>query len=107
MPLSTRTVRLPFAALILACFGPLAGASDASKLAATSNGDGLEFFEKKIRPLLVERCYECHSAQSKKLKGGLRLDSRDGLLKGGDSGPVGIPCLPEKRLIFKQFRFSS
>src|SRR5258707_7833421 len=106
MPLSTRTVRLPFAALILACLGPLAGAADAGKLAATSNGDGLELFEKKIRPLLVERCYECHSAQSKKLKGGLRLDSRDGVLKGGDSGPVVIPGQPEKSLLIKAVRFT-
>ena len=50
--------------------------------------DGVEFFDKKIRPLLVEHCYKCHSAQSEKAKGGLLLDTRDGLLKGGDTGPV-------------------
>jgi len=49
---------------------------------------GYEFFEGKIRPVLVERCYECHSAESKTLKGGLRVDSRAGLLAGGDSGPA-------------------
>ena len=48
---------------------------------------GVEFFEKKIRPVLVEHCYKCHSAEAKKAKGGLRLDSRANLLKGGDSGP--------------------
>ena len=46
----------------------------------------LEFFERQVRPILVERCYECHSAQSKRLEGGLRLDYRQGLLEGGDSG---------------------
>ncbi|MCA9195689.1 MAG: PSD1 domain-containing protein, partial [Planctomycetales bacterium] len=46
----------------------------------------LEFFEIKIRPLLVENCYECHSGDAKKLKGGLRLDSRAALLQGGESG---------------------
>src|SRR4051812_6223145 len=45
-----------------------------------------EFFEKKIRPILVENCYKCHSHDSEKVKGGLLLDTRDGLLKGGDTG---------------------
>jgi hypothetical protein len=51
----------------------------------------LEFFESKIRPILVENCYKCHGAEAaknKKLRGGLRVDTRDGLLKGGDSGPA-------------------
>src|SRR5581483_7833319 len=48
----------------------------------------LELFEKKIRPLLAERCFSCHSATAEKLKGGLLLDSRDGLLRGGDTGPA-------------------
>ena len=57
-----------------------------------------EFFEKKIRPILAERCYECHS--EKKQKGGLRLDSRAALLKGGDNGPAFVTGAPEKsRLI--------
>jgi hypothetical protein len=48
----------------------------------------LEFFEKEVRPLLVQRCYSCHSATSKKLKGKLRLDSRAAVLRGGDTGPA-------------------
>src|SRR5580693_2392096 len=48
----------------------------------------LELFEKKIRPVLVERCYKCHSARSEKLKGGLLLDSQEGVMKGGEDGPV-------------------
>src|SRR5262245_15081331 len=55
-----------------------------------------EFFEKKIRPLLVESCYKCHSEKAAKLKGGLRLDSRSALLKGGDSGPALVPGQPDK-----------
>ena len=47
----------------------------------------IEFFENKIRPVLVERCANCHSAQTKQNKGGLQLDSRDEILKGGRSGP--------------------
>jgi hypothetical protein len=66
---------------------------------------GVEFFEKKIRPVLVERCYECHSAESKKVKGGLRLDTRDAVLKGGDSGPALLPGDPEKSLLIKAVRY--
>jgi len=56
----------------------------ASEPTATSQ-DGTAFFEQKIRPLLVEHCYSCHSAEAKKLKGGLLLDSREGWQRGGDS----------------------
>src|SRR5262245_61444854 len=65
---------------------------------------GLEFFEKSVRPILVEHCYKCHSAQAqqdKKLKGGLRLDTKEGLLKGGDSGPAVIPGKPADSLLLK------
>src|SRR5213596_2436284 len=46
----------------------------------------IELFEKRIRPILVESCHQCHSATAEKLKGGLRLDSRAGLLAGGETG---------------------
>ena len=59
----------------------------------------VEFFEKKIRPVLAEHCYECHSATSKKLKGGLRADSRATLLRGGDTGPAIAPGKPEASLL--------
>ena len=55
---------------------------------------GIDFFEAKIRPVLAEQCYRCHSAEAaktKKLRGGLSLDTRAGLLKGGDSGPAVVP----------------
>jgi hypothetical protein len=51
----------------------------------------LDFFESKIRPILVKHCYECHAAGSKKLRGGLLVDSRQGLLEGGESGPAVVP----------------
>ncbi|HVK12774.1 MAG TPA: DUF1553 domain-containing protein [Gemmataceae bacterium] len=60
----------------------------------------VEFFEKKVRPLLVEHCLECHGAEGKKVKGGLRLSNRAELLAGGDSGPAVVPGDPAKsRLI--------
>src|SRR5436309_2562445 len=68
--------------------------------------EGFEFFEKNIRPLLSENCYKCHSAQSEKLKGGLLLDSRDGLLKGGETGPAIVPGDPEKSLLIKAVRYT-
>lgn len=50
--------------------------------------DDVRFFESKIRPVLVKHCYECHSTESGKSRGGLKVDSRDALLRGGDSGPA-------------------
>lgn len=59
----------------------------------------IEFFEKNVRPVLVTRCYECHSAESKILMGGLRLDSQQGVAAGGDSGPVIDHANPSESLL--------
>ena len=67
----------------------------------------LEFFEKKIRPLLAENCYKCHSAKAKKLKGGLRLDYRAGVLKGGDSGPAIQPGKPEMSRLVEAINYDN
>ncbi|MBI4658283.1 MAG: PSD1 domain-containing protein [Verrucomicrobia bacterium] len=64
----------------------------------------LAFFESKVRPLLIERCYECHSHEAAKLKGGLFLDSRGGWTKGGDNGPAIVPGDPERSLLIKAVR---
>jgi hypothetical protein len=81
------------------------GAPTAPAPAASPSPAQLEFFEKSIRPLLVERCYKCHSANSEKLKGGLMLDTRAGLLKGGDTGPAIVPGDPEKSVLIKAVRY--
>src|SRR5262249_13925687 len=60
--------------------------------------DPAEFFEARIRPVLAERCFSCHT--SSKL-GGLQMDSRDGLLKGGKSGPAIVPGKPGESLLIK------
>jgi aryl carrier-like protein len=65
-----------------------------------------EFFEKKIRPLLVEHCYECHAAGAKKIGGKLLLDHRDGLLKGGESGVAIEPGKPDQSLLIQAVRYS-
>jgi hypothetical protein len=60
----------------------------------------VEFFEKQVRPVLVDKCYECHSDAKEKPKGKLRLDSRAAVLRGGASGPAAVPGKPaESRLI--------
>jgi Planctomycete cytochrome C len=64
----------------------------------------LEFFEAKIRPVLTEHCGQCHgeeAATRNKLKGGLRLDTRAGILTGGDSGPALVPGKPADSLLFQ------
>ncbi|NBV34717.1 MAG: hypothetical protein EBR81_13250, partial [Proteobacteria bacterium] len=64
----------------------------------------VDFFEKKIRPVLAASCYECHSAKAEKLKGGLLLDTKEGLLKGGDSGQAVLPGNAAKSLLLQVMR---
>jgi len=68
---------------------------------------GIEFFEKKIRPVLVLHCYECHSSASTELKGELRVDSRPAMLTGGESGPAIIPGKPSQSLLVEALRHQS
>ncbi len=74
---------------------------------ATLDSAGIEFFEKKIRPLLTSQCYKCHSTSASKLKGNLYLDSRDGLLKGGDGGPAVLPGHPEQSLLIEAINYTN
>ena len=67
---------------------------------------GISFFEQKIRPVLADHCYKCHSARATKLKGGLALDSKEGALKGGNTGPAIVPSKPEESLLLKAIRHS-
>jgi hypothetical protein len=73
--------------------------------AAAPPPDETAFFESKVRPLLVERCYECHS-HGKKIKGGLALDSRSGWERGGDNGPAIRPRDVEGSLLIKAIRYA-
>ncbi len=66
----------------------------------------LEFFEKEIRPLLVDHCLDCHSP-AKKVRGGLRLDHSEGWLKGGDSGPAVKPGHPDDSLLIEAIRYTN
>jgi mono/diheme cytochrome c family protein len=83
----------PLFAAIVVCFS-------ASAIRATdSSSADLEFFEKKVRPVLAAHCFKCHA--DGKNKGGLSLASRAALLQGGDSGPAAVPGQPEKSLLIQ------
>jgi hypothetical protein len=84
--------------LALAIFMP----GEISAYAADTETD---FFEKKIRPVLVERCYKCHSEQADKVKGGLLLDSREAIRRGGESGAAIVPGDLEASLLLSAIRY--
>ncbi len=76
-------------------------ASVAGVAPAATTTAGADFFEQKIRPVLVEHCYECHSGTSTPVKGGLRLDSVSGILAGGEKGPDIVAGHPESSRLWK------
>ena len=67
----------------------------------------LDFFEKKIRPVLSEKCYKCHSEKADKLKGGLVLDTREGSRRGGDSGPAVVPGNLDDSILIEAIRYTN
>ncbi len=69
--------------------------------------DQLTFFEARIRPLLVKHCYECHSSESEELQGGLLVDSRPTLRRGGDNGPAVVPGDADASLIMQAVRYEN
>jgi hypothetical protein len=78
----------------------------ACTLSVSAADPGTDFFEKKVRPVLVEHCYKCHSAAAKQPKGGLALDSHAGLRTGGESGPAVVPGKPQDSLLLKAVRYT-
>jgi mono/diheme cytochrome c family protein len=77
-----------------------------SLLAAAPTPEQLEFFENKIRPVLAEHCYSCHSERADKIRGGLALDTQAATLKGGDTGPAVVPGDLEKSLLIRAVRYT-
>ncbi|MBA4066663.1 MAG: hypothetical protein C0501_23750, partial [Isosphaera sp.] len=82
----------------------LVSAALTTPTAASAQADGVEFFEKKVRPVLVEHCLKCHGTDGDKAKGGLKLTSRADLLAGGDSGRAVVPGDPAKSLLVRAVR---
>jgi cytochrome c553 len=102
----TRILRAPEGARSappLAAFALLAGlaGSAAARTQGALPAADAEFFETRVRPVFVEHCNECHAGGPKKEKGGLRIDSREALLQGGDSGPALVPGDPAASLLHK------
>ena len=73
---------------------------------AEDDDKGTAFFEKKIRPLLVKHCYECHSEEAEERQGGLLLDRRSGWIEGGDTNKAVIPGEPDASLLIKAVRYA-
>ena len=86
---------------------PTPSAVDATANSQEPDRANLEFFESRIRPALIEHCYECHSGQSKIVQGNLRLDSKPGVRDGGDSGPAVVPGNPDESLIIQSLRYGT
>ncbi len=88
---------------------PGAGGAKPKPAPAAANrpvtAEGAKFFETKIRPVLMNKCAKCHSSTAEKLKGGLLLDSREGLLKGGDTGAAIVPGNLDESLLITAIRY--
>ncbi len=100
-----RNGKITFRSLLFLLFALTNVASLAT--ADEPTADQLRFFEGKVRPLLAKHCYECHSTESKKLQGGLLLDSREGWLAGGDSGEALEPGKPNSSLLVESVRYTN
>ncbi len=98
---SARSVIVAALPLALCTLSAAVGPSPAvAKSPAHNDAAAVEFFEKRVRPLLVANCYTCHSADTNS-HGGLRVDDRNGLLTGGSRGPAVIPFKPDESLLIK------
>src|SRR6185503_3328087 len=98
----------PRTALILAAAAfsgaTLWAAQSAPATPMQPSAQAIEFFEAQIRPLLIESCFDCHTEDE---KGGLRLDSRERMLKGGESGPAIVPGDPDASLLMRAVRHTT
>src|SRR6187551_2579737 len=72
--------------------------------AKSADAKGIEFFESKIRPVLAQQCYACHSTSAGKSESGLLVDSREGLRTGGDRGPAVVPGDTAKSILLTAIR---
>ncbi len=103
------TSRFPALSAWIVCGGILVSpvhihgaASPEPKISAADSA----FFEARIRPILTEKCFKCHSHSSDKIRGGLLLDSRAAVLEGGNSGPVIVAGKPDESLLIQAIRYT-
>lgn len=86
---------------------PLNAAEDGQKNDMQLDPAKVEFFETKIRPVLVEHCHKCHSPDAKHIRGGLQLHTRNSTLEGGESGPAVVPGKPDESLLLSSLKYDS
>ncbi|MEM1225726.1 MAG: DUF1553 domain-containing protein [Planctomycetota bacterium] len=96
-PMATRWYAVPAIALLLTLTK-----ADASQ---AQTADHADFFQARIRPVLVTHCYECHSAEAGQSRGGLKLDTRQSMLTGGDTGPAVVPRSLSKSLLYESILY--
>ncbi len=77
----------------------------ASAVAAAAETEAVRLFEEHVRPTLIDHCIRCHGEQ--KQQGGLRLDSREGWIAGGDSGPAILPGKPDASILVGAVRYQN
>ncbi|MEO1983654.1 MAG: DUF1549 domain-containing protein, partial [Fuerstiella sp.] len=86
-------------------FGVICVVVTCPPVCSADDADRIAFFETRIRPVLIEHCYSCHSAKAKEVKGSLLVDSAGGLLRGGDSGTALIVGKPDESLLMEALRY--
>lgn len=91
--------------ILIALLSSLLLCLDGRSTVSADDGKGSDFFEKKIRPLFVRHCYECHSEEAGERQGGLLLDRRSGWLEGGDTTKAVIPGEPDSSLLIRAVRY--
>ena len=91
--------------LALATLSLAAGARTFAAVTTEPTAEQAAFFESKIRPILADNCYKCHSVEKGKSKGGLTLDTREGVLKGGEDGPAIKPGNPADSPLIKAINY--
>ena len=110
MPVNSFSVTDSFSVRGIATLALLAHCAMSQPLFADESiGKGAEseiqFFESRIRPVLVEHCYECHSADADEVKGNLRVDTREGLLEGGNNGEAVVPGKVDEGFLLPALRY--
>ncbi|MSU36895.1 MAG: DUF1549 domain-containing protein [Pedosphaera sp.] len=99
---NARSRKAFLAGVVAVCFGWISGAA----ALAREEAGGLVFFENQIRPVFVEHCYSCHSADAKKVKGALKLDTREDFLQGGTDGAIVVAGQPDQSRLIRAVRYA-
>jgi hypothetical protein len=105
--IASRPIRLIVTSFqIVTCCVSLVDATAAHSAVAAGVSAGIQYFEEKVRPLLIAHCYECHSVDAKELRGGLLLDTKAGWQQGGDNGPAIVPGKPKASLLVRAISYT-